>query len=259
VNPLGRIRSGKIQAFKDTGVLPEKDFRCEVGVGAGAAFEMWLYDVIDSDGWFGVTASDVVMALGMAGGEDVVVHVNSPGGMATEGLAIYNTFKNYTGKVTMRVEGMAASAASIVILAGNEVVVEPASLVMIHDAWGATVGPADDHLAQADVLNKLSDVMAVVYSEESGGTQTPAYWRTQMKANNGDGTWYTGQEAVDAGLADTLNVNSTSADEAVAKWDPRTLFAKAPTRVAASAAGTKKPEPAFDFAALREGLKGVLK
>jgi ATP-dependent protease ClpP protease subunit len=254
VNPLGRIRSGKIQAFKETGTLPEKDFRCDVSVDAG--YEVWLYDVIDSDDWFGVTASDIVMALTMAGGSDVLVHVNSPGGMATEGLAMYNTFKNYEGKVTMRVEGMAASAASIVMLAADEVVVEAASLVMIHDAWGVTVGPADDHRAQAEVLDKLSDTLAGIYALKAG--KTSAYWRGQMKANNNDGTWYTGQEAVDAGLADRLNTDSISADEAVAKWDPRSLFAKAPIRVAASATGTKKPEPAYDFAALREGLKGVL-
>jgi len=252
MNPLARIRAAKIQAFKDSGAMPTKDFRCETD-DAGS-YEMWLYDVIDSDDWYGVTASEVVMALSMAGGSDVLVHVNSPGGMATEGLAIYNTFKNYEGKVTMRIEGMAASAASIVVLAGNEVVIEPAAMMMIHDAWGVTIGPADDHRAQADVLDKLSDVLAGIYAGKAG--KTSAHWRDQMKAE----TWYSGQEAVDAGLADKLNTtdNSTSEETAAARWDASSLFAKAPSRVAVKAAVNSKAEPAYDFAAFRESLKGVL-
>lgn len=246
MNPLARIRSAKIQAFKDAGTLPPaKDFRCEASDDGG--YEMWLYDVIDSDDWFGVTASDVVYALSAAGGSDVLVHVNSPGGMATEGLAIYNTFKNYEGKVTMRIEGMAASAASIVVLAGNEVVIEPSAMMMIHDAWGATVGPADDHRAQADVLDKLSDVLAGIYANKAG--KTSAYWRDQMKAE----TWYAGQEAVDAGLADIVNDQDNSS--AAAKWD-RSIFAT--NNRVATVATTQEAGPAYDFAALRESLKGVL-
>lgn len=248
MNPLARIRNAKIQAFKDSGTLPPtKDFRCEA---VDTGFEMWLYDVIDSDDWYGITASEVVMALSAAGGSDILVHVNSPGGMATEGLAIYNTFKNYEGKVTMRIEGMAASAASIVVLAGNEVVIESAAMMMIHDAWGMTVGPADDHRAQADVLDKLSDVLAGIYATKAG--KTSAYWRDQMKTE----TWYSGQDAVDAGLADRLNSEAEEAtDEAAAKWD-RSIFANIQNRVATVA--TKKAEPAYDFAAFRESLKGVL-
>jgi ATP-dependent protease ClpP protease subunit len=238
---LRQLRSSRLRALKDGGAFAPRDFRAEVA--ESGIYEMWMYDMIDD--WFGITAGDVILALADAGGADIMVHLNSPGGMVTEGLAIFNTLRQYEGKVTMRVEGMAASAASFVMLAANEVQIEDNAMVMIHDAWDITIGPADEHRKSADVLDKVSDNLAGIYANKAG--KTSAYWRGLMK----DETWFVGSEAVDAGLAD--KVASTATADAQNKWD-RSIFVKAPQRVAASAA---RPAAAFDLAALREGLKGV--
>ena len=245
-NPFRQLHDARIRALKEGSPLPI-DFRAEFD--DSNEVEIYLYDVIDD--WVGVAATDIIYALAQADERDVLMHLNSPGGIVTEGLAIYNTLKNYQGNVTVRVEGMAASAASFVMLAANTVEIEPNAMVMIHDAWGLTVGPAEDHRQSADVLDKMSDNIATIYAKKSG--DSAEHWRDLMKAE----TWYVGQEAVDAGLVDKTTEEDSEHEAENNKW--RTgIFARAPKRVAASAVSPKKPEPAYDFAALREGLKGVL-
>lgn len=246
MNPLQQLRNARMKALQDGTQIAPRDFRCEISSDAA---EIYMFDIIDD--WFGITAADVVMALQQAGGADVLVHVNCPGGMVTEGLAIYNTFKNYEGAVEFRIEGIAASAASFVVLAGNKVTIEQNAMFMIHDAWDVTIGPAAEHRLTADLLDKISDNLAGIYANKAG--KNSAYWRDAM-TKDGEGTWYMGQEAVDAGLVD--EVSGTADSTAAAKWD-RSIFAKAPINRVATVAMQPKAEPAYDFAALRESLKGV--
>lgn len=203
--------------------------------GAGDVFEIWFDDMIDD--WFGISAAMIVSALLEADGRDVLVHLNSPGGMVTEGLAIYNTIRQYGGKVTMRVEGLAASAASFVMLAGDEVVIEPTGMIMIHDAWDISIGPAVEHRRTADLLDKVSDNIAGIYASKGGGTA--AEWRTRMTENGEIGTWYIGQEAVDAGLADSVTGGGEDGDTATARWSG--IFAGAPKRTMTPAAMAALP------------------
>lgn len=255
MNALQQVREGRIRALNEGTVTP-KAFRAQAGDDGPA--EMWFYDMIDD--WFGIASADIVRALLDFDGADLLVHVNSPGGMVTEGLAIYNTFRNYAGTVTMRVEGMAASAASFVILAGDVVEVEPTAMVMIHDAWDITIGDADEHARALDLLNKASDNIAGIYAGKAGGTVVE--WRDRMKAT----TWYVGSEAVDAGLIDRVNDPATAPETASAAassapratWSP-TLFGHTPTaRVATPTARHQSTTPTFDLSVLRDGLKGVL-
>jgi ATP-dependent Clp endopeptidase proteolytic subunit ClpP len=254
-----QLRERKILALKESAPATLKDFRAEAATDGGA-YNIYIYDIIDD--WFGVMASDIVMALADAGGSDVVVHVNSPGGMVSEGLAIFNTFRAYGGNVEFRVEGFAASAASVVVMSGNKVVMEPGSMMMVHEAWGGAIGTAEELRSQADLLDKLSDNMAGIYANKAG--KTAAYWMEQMSQNGGDGTWYNAQEAVDAGLADEVGGSSSQAGEgSAAAKVTSSIFAQvlAPqNRVAATAAtvnNKQDEEPPLDWAGFLQGLKGV--
>jgi ATP-dependent protease ClpP protease subunit len=96
------------------------------------------------------------------------------------------------------VDGVAASAASFIAMAGDSIKMAPQSMMMIHDAAGLVIGNADDMREMAALLEKTSDNIAAVYAQRAKGTQED--WRAAMKAE----TWYTDQEAVDAGLADEI-------------------------------------------------------
>jgi ATP-dependent protease ClpP protease subunit len=239
-----------------------KQFRADVT--ADGDTELYIYDVIDSwGGYWGISAQDVVAALQGAG--NVTVHINSPGGEVFEALAIYATFRAHTGQVTMRVEGWAASAASMVAMAGTEVVMEPNGMLMIHDAWSYAFGNAADLRQEADVLDKTSQNIATMYLAKAGGDVDT--WRAAMKAE----TWYTAQEAVDAGLADSINT-AASADEDPVEvaafanaWDTdkiRALYANAPAAVAVPVLKDMTPAaPAAptipDWESFRTALEGL--
>lgn len=198
-NQFKQLRAARVQALADGTAAPVAFFweDPELTTAEGAnGFEIYFNDMIDD--WFGISSSMIVEALQAAGGRDVLVHVNSPGGMVFEGLAIYSALKQYAGKVTMRVEGLAASAASFVICAGDETIIEPGAMIMIHDAWNITIGDAADHRKEADVLDKVSDSIAAMYAEKSG--TDAAAWRTAMVEE----TWYGSAESVTVGLADSV-------------------------------------------------------
>lgn len=162
--------------------------------------ELLIYDEIGGGGFLfgGISASDVVNALAGFGGADLHVRINSPGGDVFDGVAMYNTLLAYPGNVTVTVDGLAASAASLVAMAGDRVVMQRASQLMIHDVWTMAVGNAADMREYADLLDQLSDMLAGVYADRASGTASD--WRDIMRAE----TWYAPDEAVTAGLADAV-------------------------------------------------------
>lgn len=195
--------------------------------------EMWLYGIIDHEEWWGdeVTPAYVVTALQAIGDSDVLIHLDSPGGNVFAGINIYNTIKAHAGNVEVKIDGVAASAASVVMLAGNTVTIEPEAYVMIHDAWGVAVGPEDEVRDYADLLGRTSQNMANMYARRTG--ETPDAMRALMKKE----TWYIGQEAIDAKLADQLGTTSpVGSEELTARWD-LSVYAAAP------AALTRRPGP----------------
>lgn len=171
--------------------------------------EVYLYDEIG--GW-GITAADLVAQLAELDVAEIDLHINSPGGFVWDGIAMYNALVNHRAKVTSYVDGMAASAASIVAMAGDHRIMSQGAQMMIHDAWGHTVGNAADHEKMRDVLDHESNNLAAMYAQRSGGTAKE--WRKAMLAE----TWYTADEAVSVGLAD--EVAKRTADVA-ARWDLR--------------------------------------
>lgn len=173
----------------------------------------------------GFTDVEVVKALSELKG-DINVRINSGGGIATQGSAIYNSLRAYDGNVTIYVDGIAASAASIIAMAGDEVVMREGSMMMIHNASGITMGTARDHNKAIEALSRLDTSMAGIYAKKTGGTTKAA------RAMMDEETWFTAQEAVDEGLADRTDEEQL-AEEAVA-FDYR-MYANAPDHLVSRA------------------------
>ena len=152
-----------------------------------------IYDII---GWPFIEAQDVGNALDRVEADEIEVQINSPGGDAFEGVAIFNLLRAHPAKIHTRVDGLAASAASLVAQAGDVRTMLTGAEMMIHEAWGITIGPEQDHRDNADALHKLSRNYASLYGERSG--RDPDGFYDLMKAE----TWFTHDEAVEAGLAD---------------------------------------------------------
>lgn len=160
------------------------------------AADVYLYDRIG--GWFGMTADDFVRDVAALDVDRIVLHLNSPGGDASEGVAIANMLRAHRAHIEVRVDGMAASAASVVAMAGDEVVMGIGAQMMIHDAWGYAMGNAAEMRKAAEMLDSTSNALASTYAARTGGTT--AEWRAVMEEEN----WYTAEEAVAAGLADRV-------------------------------------------------------
>lgn len=156
--------------------------------------ELLLYDEIG--GWWGSTAEDVIAELQGVTSPNLRVRVNSPGGSVFEGIAIANALRAHPANVTVQVDSLAASIASVIAMAGDTVVMAPNSMLMIHDASGLCAGDASDMEQMAAVLDTISDNIAGAYAARAGGTVED--WRAAMRAES----WYKAQDAVDAGLAD---------------------------------------------------------
>lgn len=165
-----------------------------------------IFDVIDSwGGWWGISAGEVDKALASLGGdiETLFVRVNSPGGEATEGVAIANLLRAHAAAIHVTVYGLAASAASYISTAGDTVAMAPGSMMMIHDAWNVVRGDAAAMRAQAAVLDTLSNSVASLYALKAGGSVED--WRALMVAE----TWYAAADAVTAGLADKVGIDQS--------------------------------------------------
>lgn len=159
-----------------------------------------VYDVIGYDYWTGdgVTAKRIAGALRGMGAGPVTVNVNSPGGDMFEGLAIYNLLREHDGEVTVKVLGLAASAASIIAMAGDTVQIARAGFLMIHNAWVMAIGNRNDLIELAATLQPFDDAMASIYSARTGHDI-----KAMAKLMDAE-TWIGGQAAVDDGFADEL-------------------------------------------------------
>jgi len=177
-------------------------------------------NIFDEISWWGITAQEFADELAGIKGA-IEVHINSPGGDAFDGITIYNALASRGARVTTVVDGLAASAASVIAMAGQKRVMSPGSMMMIHDALALCIGNAADMRDTAVLLDKVSDNIASVYAAH---TSAPAAdWRRAMVAEG----WYTAQEAVDAGLAHEIAArpgDGAGADPAAA-FD-RSVFAR---------------------------------
>jgi ATP-dependent protease ClpP protease subunit len=174
--------------------------KCAIRAQDDGVTRVDVYDDIGPGGWFsdGLTAKDFTARMaGIAG--PVECHVNSGGGDVFDGIAIANALRAHKGGVTVVVDGLAASIASVIAQAGAQRVMQDNSMMMIHDAFGMAMGNAAEMRQMADTLDKVSDNIADVYATRSG-LGDAASWRDTMRAES----WYTAGEAVSAGLADRV-------------------------------------------------------
>lgn len=161
--------------------------------------EILLYGVIDE--FWGVGSAWFAQQMAMAeadGAEEIVVRINSAGGSAFEGIAIYNLLANASIPTRAVVDSLAASAASIVLQGADVREMRRGSFVMVHNPWGIVLGDARDMRKGADDLDALAGGLADIYAESTGKSLSEI--REIMDAE----TWYSGSDAVDSGFADEV-------------------------------------------------------
>lgn len=159
-----------------------------------------MFDVIGEDFWSGggITAKKVSAQLRAIGDRPVEVQINTPGGDMFEGIAIYNVLREHPQPVTVKVMGMAASAGSIIAMAGDTIEIGAASFIMIHNCWVLAMGNRHDMRETADFLEPFDEAMIQVYRQRSGqDAKAIAKWMD-------DETFMSGSTAIDRGFADDL-------------------------------------------------------
>lgn len=198
---LPEIKAGRMPETFAFEADPQALDRWSSGIKSAHAPEntITILDVIGEDIWGeGVTSKRVAAALRRIGDQEVFVDINSPGGDFFEGVAIYNLLRQHSQKVNVRILGLAASAASVIAMAGDDIQIGRAGFLMIHNAWVIAIGNRHDMRDAADVLEPFDDAMAAVYAAQSGVEKSKvAEWMDQEK-------WFNGEQAVEAGLADGL-------------------------------------------------------
>ncbi|MFF0816626.1 head maturation protease, ClpP-related [Rhodococcus sp. NPDC003318] len=185
---------------------------CRINTQSGAATEIMIYGVIGSY-WMETDAQSVANQIKALDTDEIVVRINSPGGAAFDGIAIMNALRAHDAKVIVHVDGLAASAASVVAMAGDEIVMGEGSQMMIHEAWMYTEGDAASLRSDADRLDKLSDSLTAVYARRARGEIDE--WRALVAAE----TWFTAEEAVAAGLADRVSADAPESSELAATFN----------------------------------------
>src|SRR5262249_39846333 len=180
---------------------PDCFSRWNAGIRAASADEknvIEIFDVIGYDFWTGggITDKWVSEKLESFGGQPVEVQINSPGGDMFEGISIYNLFNQYPGKVTVKIMALAASAASVIAMAGDEIQIGQGAFIMIHNCWVMAIGNRNDMRELADYLEPFDLALRDIYVS-----------RTDMKASvvakyMDDETFIGAKQAIDEGFAD---------------------------------------------------------
>ncbi|MFK5949268.1 MAG: Clp protease ClpP [Methylococcales bacterium] len=165
--------------------------------------EIKIYDVI---GWPFIDAETFLNDLSRMQADTIKVKINSPGGDVFDGTAIYNALADHPAKIITSVEGIAASMASIIALAGNERVIYKNAQFMIHNAWTIAWGDYNDLEKSAELVKSISGQMAETYADKTGKSQK------EIQQLMDETTWFTGEESVDFGfMTKAVTAGSTSA------------------------------------------------
>lgn len=183
----------------------------------GDTAEIRIYDII---GWPFVEADMFLSELSQIKQDKILVRINSPGGDVFDGTAIYNALKDHPAQITTRIEGIAASMASVIALAGDadKRQIAKSASYMIHNPWSFYAGDYRDAEKAADLMKRLAGSMAEIYAEATGKTKADV--QTMMDEE----TWFFGGEAVDAGFISGLSDKGAAQ---TAKFD-LSMFAHAP-------------------------------
>jgi ATP-dependent protease ClpP protease subunit len=192
ITNLSRIRA----AWRFANEIPERSTPAWRLTGADTEKpKMYVYDVIG--GW-DLDASTFVQAVHSVQAPAMDVHINSPGGLVFDAVAMFEALRGSPAAVDVHIDGLAASAASFLAMAGDTVDIAKGGRMMIHDASGAAWGNPAEMREMADLLDQVSDDISGFYADRAGGS--PEMWRGVMTAE----TWYSASQAVEAKLADKI-------------------------------------------------------
>lgn len=159
--------------------------------------EIYLYSAILGDE-YGTSVNDVIERLNSYTGKLITLHINSDGGDVFEAQGMYSYLKNHKSKVHVYIDGLCASAAGIIALAGDKIFMRENALFMLHNPSGAVYGESEDMRKLADILDKIRDSIAVLYEQQTGLSHEKVL---EMMNNE---TWLTAQEALDLRFIDEV-------------------------------------------------------
>lgn len=181
--------------------------------------EIWIYEFIGKDFWTeeGVTAKTFQEDLSKIKASQIDLHINSPGGDVFDGNTIYNLLKQHSANVTTYIDGLAASIASVIALAGDKIYMAENALFMLHQPYAFTVGNEEDHEKSLEILRQVGGSIARTYISKTGKPEDEI--RQMMKSE----TWLNSDEALEAGFIDEISGKMDIA--ACAKFVP--IMAKA--------------------------------
>ena len=160
--------------------------------------EILLYDEIGAPG---VTAGDFAADLDAIEAKTIMLRLNTPGGNVFEGLAIFNALQRHPARIEVYVDGLAASAGSLIAMVGDSITVAENAFLMIHRAWALVIGNANDMSETADTLRQIDDTLAKTYAKRSGVSESHALSIMDSE------TWLTAEDALELGFADQVGEN----------------------------------------------------
>ena len=202
---------------------------------------LYLYDALGVDLFGGIPAKKIVDDLAALGAVEALdVRINSPGGDVFEAIAVYGALVRFPAKVTVHIDGIAASAASLVAMAGDRTLIAENAMVMVHRPWTLAMGDAPEMRRQAEVLDKAWSAMLATYARRTGRR---AATFEQKVAQSGGEWWLTAEETVAEGFADAV-----VKPEKQAQVFGLSRFRKVPPQLAAA---TKDGAPHLSVAAPR--------
>lgn len=209
---------------------PKGWFRVQAKKGTVA--EVFIYDQIGKN-FFGegIGADDFIKelkALGLQAGDELKVRINSPGGNVFEGITIHNYLRTLKSKVTVIVDGVAASIASVIAMAGDRIEMPKNAMMFIHNPHMLAIGDANAMRKAADDLDQIRESMAATYMRRIDGKTT----REQLIAMLDAETWLTAEESVAKGFADVVDEPVRAA--ALAQFDFAQYGYKVPQAIAAA-------------------------
>jgi ATP-dependent protease ClpP protease subunit len=207
---------------------------------AGGTPTLHIYGEIGDSGVSAAQVAADLEALGQV--EKLTVRVSSYGGDAMQGVAINSLLRSLPYDVEVIIDGIAASAASVIAVAGRRVLIPGTTLMMIHDAWAVALGDAEDMRRQADVLDKVKSALTAAYLAKA-----PDIDRDRLDVLLAEETWLTTEEAVEIGLAD--EIVEPDADRKAPANDAfsNNIYAAIARRLAASAAAARVRNSGHDF------------
>ena len=168
--------------------------------------DKWIYD------WFeypAVSPKDVIEVLSGLGGKSLTIKINSYGGDVWSGSVIYTALKDYSGQVTVKIDGLAASAASVIAMGGDKILMSPTAQMMIHNASTTVSGDCNDMEQGAKFLKNVNDTIANAYMVKTGMAKDEL-----LKLMN-DETWMSVQDAMELGFVDEMMFAEQAAEQVV--------------------------------------------